>query len=538
MRLAKMLALTVIAGIMGAAGRLRSAISRVFMDEPAAPMLDLAVVGAGVAGAYVAYAVSRARADWSLALFERSARIGGRLRSLRPAGFTGHPIELGGMSYHTGQPIVTGLVESLGLAARPLPLVHDEDRYHLRDHVATAADEGRAGAGYELAARERGRSAAQLLSMALERIVPGFAELDLGDWAVTSRELRYRGRPLHEWSIGDALASALSPEAHRLIAEAIGYDSAARACNAADAIPYLVGGKPPSAERRTLIDGMDRLPRELAARFQAAGGAIRLKHDLAGMTVEPGSGGAAVFHLRFAGGEVVRATRVVLAMPSPALTALAEGAPVLARPDVLRLIASVEPIPAAKLYLWYDRPWWRDTGFAGLRITTDRPNRKVFYFDPEITGAGPAVLLAAYTDGMDMAPWRALAGGGTVTPSASPAMLEAVRRELRLLHGSDGDAIPEPVGSAYVDWGADPRECGWHFWRPGARSREILSRIVKPEPALELFICGEAYSTSQALVEGALASAATVVRAVTGRCSGADRQCSDADRQCSGGVRG
>lgn len=479
------------------------------------PALDLAIVGAGVAGAYVAYSVSRKRPDWSIALFERSGRIGGRLRSIRPEGFTGHPIELGGMSYHTGQPIVAGLVESLGLATRPLPLVHGENRYHLRNHIATAADDGRAGAGYDLAADERGRSAGQLLSMAFERIVPGFAELDMADWAVTSRHHRHLDRPLHEWSIGEALASVLSPEAHRFVTDAIGYDSATRACNAADAIPYLLGGKHPNAERKTLVDGMDRLPRELAARFQAAGGSVRMEHDLAGLTVEPGIGGAVAFRLRFAGGEDVCATRVVLAMPSPALTALAEGAPVLGRPDVARLIASVEPIPASKLYLWYDRPWWRDAGFAGLRTTTDRPIRKVFYFDPEGAGSGPAVLLAAYTDGMDMAPWRALADGtATSIPVAPPAIIEAAHRELRLLHGGDG--IPEPVGSAYVDWGADPRECGWHFWKPGARSREVLSGIVRPDPALDLFLCGEAYSTSQALVEGALESAATVVRALTG----------------------
>lgn len=473
--------------------------------------LDLAVVGAGVAGAYVAYSLSRMRPEWSIALFERSDRIGGRLRSIRPDGFTGHPIELGGMSYHTGQPIVTGIVESLGLATRPLPLVHDENRYHLRNRVATVADGGRVGAGYDLAADERGRSPSQLISLAFERIVPGFAGLDMDEWSVTSIHQRHLGRPLHEWSIGEALASVLSHEAHRFVTDAVGYDSPIRACNAVDAIPYLLGGRHPNAERRTLVDGMERLPRELAARFQAAGGSVRMEHDLGGLTVEPEGGGAVAFHLRFAGGENIHARRVVLAMPSPALRALAEGAPVLGRPDVGRLIASVEPIPASKLYLWYDRPWWRDAGFAGLRTTTDRPNRKVFYFDPEGGGAGRAVLLAAYTDGMDVAPWRALADSAA-TPVGSPSSVEAAQRELRLLHGGEG--IPEPMGSAYVDWGADPRECGWHFWKPGARSREVLNAIVRPDLALDLFICGEAYSTSQALVEGALESAATVVRAL------------------------
>ena len=61
--------------------------------------LDLAVIGAGAAGTSVAHRIAAARPEWSIGLFERADRIGGRLRSRRLQN-TGHPIELGGMRYH------------------------------------------------------------------------------------------------------------------------------------------------------------------------------------------------------------------------------------------------------------------------------------------------------------------------------------------------------------------------------------------------------------------------------------------------------
>jgi cation diffusion facilitator CzcD-associated flavoprotein CzcO len=41
--------------------------------------LDVAIVGAGAAGTYLAYRLIQARPDWRIAILERSSRIGSRL---------------------------------------------------------------------------------------------------------------------------------------------------------------------------------------------------------------------------------------------------------------------------------------------------------------------------------------------------------------------------------------------------------------------------------------------------------------------------
>jgi protoporphyrinogen oxidase len=86
------------------------------MTRPADPLdhddLDVAIVGAGAAGTYLADRLIQARPDWRIAIFERSNRIGGRLWSVKVDGVA-HPIELGGMRYMSGHRLVQSVVDEL-----------------------------------------------------------------------------------------------------------------------------------------------------------------------------------------------------------------------------------------------------------------------------------------------------------------------------------------------------------------------------------------------------------------------------------------
>jgi protoporphyrinogen oxidase len=80
--------------------------------------LNLAIVGAGAAGTSVADAMKRARPEWSIVLFERTNRIGGRLMSVKIEGLE-HPIELGGMRFLTSHARIASMVDELGLRSHP-----------------------------------------------------------------------------------------------------------------------------------------------------------------------------------------------------------------------------------------------------------------------------------------------------------------------------------------------------------------------------------------------------------------------------------
>jgi lysine 2-monooxygenase len=470
-------------------------------------VLDLAVIGAGVAGCHVAHEIARRRPDWSIELLERTSRIGGRLHSVAIPGAS-HPIELGGMRYLRGHPSVDRVIAEHDLATHAFDIGRGSDRYLLRGVMSDGALDPMAGAGYALAPDEAGRAATELLGIAFDRIVPGAAAMDAQAWAEARSVLRHGDRRLMDWAIGDAFASVLSPEGHRFVNDAFGYDSGLRGQNAADAIPYLLGAGDPSGEARTPDQGMQQIPLALAEAFRARGGVIRMDHELEGIDIRDG-----IQRLRFTNGSLIPARRVVLALAAPALRLVANEVEPLRDPRVQTMLASVDAWAAAKLYLWFDRPWWRAAGFTGMRISTDLPPRKLFVFDED--ARGPATLLAAYTDGRDVEPWTSLADGAAAGGTASPVMVAAAARHLHAIFPSIRD-VPDPVGSAFKQWGADPHECGWHYWRAGADSSRVIADIVQPQAGHELYICGEAYSRWQAWVEGALESAATVVERLTG----------------------
>jgi monoamine oxidase len=177
-----------------------------------------------------------------------------------------------------------------------------------------------------------------------------------------------------------------------------------------------------------------------------------------------------------------------------------------------RLFDSVEAFPAMKLYLWYDRPWWRPA-VRGIRTTTDLPLRKVFYVDSD--PEAPAALLAMYTDGRHVQPWLDLANGASDGSPVPTSMLGEVDRMLRAIH-PEIPVIPDPVGSAFMYWGSDPHEIGWTFWRAGAVSDELMALAPRPDPSIPIHLAGEAFSRSQSWVEGALESAELVVERLLG----------------------
>jgi monoamine oxidase len=461
--------------------------------------IDVAIVGAGAAGTYLADRLAGARPAWSIRLFERSSRVGGRLRSVGVDGLA-HPIELGGMRYLTSHATVQSVITELDIPVRPFDRPVGPERSFLRGRIAGGPSDPGAGAGYELPPEERDRSAIDLTVGAFERLVPGARGLAPSDWPKVRATATYLGRPITDWSLEDALATICSPEGHRFIRDAFGYDSGFNPHNAADAIQYLLGGNDPTTEARVPTEGMDQIPKALAARFAERGGTLELNRDVRRVTADDG-----IVQIEFADGGTVRTQRLVLAIPIPALLALAATSPVLGGALWRRLLGEVQGFQATKLYCWYPRPWWRTGSDAptGIRTTTDLSNRMIFYFDEGRDA--PAALLAVFNDHRRAERTVALADGASDGAPAPGPLLDEVLRNLRASH--PGAVVPEPDGSAFMHWGSDPREIAWTFWRAGTNSDEAMTAALHPDPDVPIHICGETFSRGQAWVEGALGTA-------------------------------
>ncbi len=518
--------------------------------------LEIAIVGGGVAGSYCAWRLLEEDPERQVGLFELSDRIGGRLFSRKLPGMPHVVAELGGMRYiPEAQRLIGGVIDHLGLESRPFlrgvenPDGDGNNLFLRRKHMRMRDLAEEAGDRYHMEWHERGKTPDEILEYMTRTYIPDGEGMGIAEQA----ERLVFGQPLYCHGFWNLLYRVLSSEAYAYVRDAGGYDTSVANGNAASSLQ--VDQFHDGVRYRTLVGGMDLLPRSLAAGFaetaqrEQGRDPLFTGHRLLRFDRAP-EGAPRRYRLLFArtGGDDVRvvyADRLILAMPRRGLELLDQSNFFFSHPWVQVHLRSVIKQAAFKLFLGYDRPWWRGLGLVAGHSITDLPVRQTFYFptEGEEEGADPrnsnSLLMASYGDDASAAFWKAFEDGEAFTGAANPflgegeapldacdvgqvseSMVGAIQGLLRQVHGLR--EIPKPYTAAFQDWGTDPHGAAWHAWKAGFRYWEVMRRMRKPLdpswsedggcPEEQVYICGEAYSNIQSWVEGALQTAEHVLR--------------------------
>lgn len=510
-------------------------------------VIDVAVIGAGVSGAYAAWRLlgpesegssmledlrRRRRGPLAVSLFESSGRVGGRLFSVTPPGMPHMHAELGGMRYLSSHPVVADLVDHLGLPSVPFPVDEPKNLAYLRQRRFTLPQFADPNVvPYDLPAAIRGNTPDEALLSVIERFFPNAASMDHQAWDKVKATATADGRKLYDVGFWNLLLDAVGQEGWKFLDDGFGYGAVVANVNGIEAmeasVADFVGSPPPNY--LLLRDGYQTMPEELVRRFVAEGGSVHLHHQVRRIDRETVDG-EEVLRLTLsvwpAGRPLtVRARHVILAMPQRSIELLDPDSFLFSSDQFLSDLGSIIPRPASKLFLGYDRPWWEDLGLRAGRSVTDLPLRQVYYWGVEgdQTGADPAnrnaLLLASYNDISDVEFWNELlpqpnrlAPVAQTRPPrpmdavAPGALVEEAQRQLRELHGPDA-RIPDPTVAYFQDWVQDPYGAAYHFWQVGAKSWEVMPRMRHPLPDANLYVCGSAWSTGQGWVYGALTQA-------------------------------
>jgi monoamine oxidase len=473
-------------------------------------VLDVAIAGGGAAGLYCAWRIAEADAAASVAVFEASERIGGRLYTVSPPGEEDPPAELGGIAVLSTHALVVGASDELGLERVPLRGGDPANLNYLRGSRFRADQWDDADlVPYRLAPAERGRSPAQILADAVGSLVPSPERETPRDWDELKKAVELDGEPLHELGLWNALRRLVSPDAFRLLADAGGFRPEFQNWNAAEAIADLSQGWPLEAHYECFRDGYESFPRALAERVRDRGGGIEVGQRLEAVELEA-DGDEPRLRLTLAVGEerrVVLARRLILALPAAAVAGLAPRTPLARVESFRRDAAASRAVPLVHLMLAYERPWWSELGIGIGRSTTDLPIQSFFYL-------GGTLAMIGYSSTEAVEYWDAylpdLAGRDVPEPlGVPPAMLRELTRQVAELHGTD---VPEPTWTALMDWRSGLYGSASHRWAIGARSWEVIPRMRRPAPQLAIHVCGEAWSDIQGWTEGALRSAERVLR--------------------------
>ena len=502
-------------------------------------------------------------------VFEGSGRIGGRLLSARPSAMPDTPCELGGMRYVSSQQIVSSLIENkLNLPRHEQVVDKPENIAFLRNkqlRVKQFTDPTALPYNFspaEAAQIKSGTVPAGLIGWAVTQLLPKVAKLNGEKLRAYLQTATIDGTPLYQHGFWNLLLRNLTSEGHAAACATVGYDSLGMNANALDTIMEYFDFTP-DVKYYLLNDGYESLPWTLQKQFEQAGGTVATGTWLQSFDRIKLPDGSTGVELRFQDGrKPILARAIVLAMPRRSLELLTQTGPVLdpvRAPHVRFLSRSVDPLPLYKMFLVYDNPWWTKLGVSEGRSLTDMPLHQCYYW--KTAQAGPSAIMcyndmssSEFWSGLRLKPLGAgdaeqwtLPGGrkassflarhkpfvrkpvskGAKNPFAgdeyarrerknwdervAPAeMVTEMHRQLRIIHNMP-DA-PPPSDAAYMAWADDPFGGAVHFWNPGYKSSEVMDAMTQPVHDFPCYICGEAYSTNQTWVEGALQTAEIVLQ--------------------------
>lgn len=504
MRLSRRGALSgIAAGAMAASGLGARPLRR--SDDRDDDVLDVAIVGAGVAGCYAAWRISEAAPPGTrIEVFEHSDRIGGRLMSVRMDGLSHRVAELGGMRIANTQTPLLNLVALLGLELEPFPPTVPCDVYMLRG-IRTKAEHLRCSPEFGYRPRKElvGKSPGEIFAHLL-RILTGREQWTASEFFVARDSFSFRGRSLEDLPYEYVFNEVLGSEGYRFFMETTGYgrpNTQTLAFLEEAALDLFI------EKFFHVHGGYDQVPGRIAARARANGVRYRFSSTLVDVGLDERGRIGLVFADASGTTRRVRAERAILAIPDSAYRLLDPDGP-LAEPNGLtRALDRLQQVEALKTYCSFDDQWWTKLGIDRGRSITDLPMRQCFYL-PDPTGRG--ATLSPYVSGSEaVAYWRPLLESH-VDRRLDPSGLagRTIVRQLSTMHGIE---VPQAREIHYRLFDGGHVGFGWNMWRPGTPYHQMLPQARQPIPGRPLFCIGQATAVFQGWVMGTLRSAEAVL---------------------------
>ncbi|MDA2910828.1 FAD-dependent oxidoreductase [Nitrospiraceae bacterium AH_259_D15_M11_P09] len=421
--------------------------------------LDVAIIGAGVSGLYTGWRLKTDSKTQNLktAIFEMSARVGGRLYTIRMHGVENVPVELGGMRFMAHQKLVEKVIETFNLEVKTFPMGKPETNlFYLRGKRFTEADweKNKFKHPFNVKIANKGKTPDELFQTLVDNVLAGPKNKDIlrgeklkhhpgrtftrKQWDKIKSKLVYEGGPDHGnrlenigfWNL---IRNEISSEGYELLAQAGGYYSNTLNWNAAEALPYVVGDFAGPVQYKTLTEGFDQIARKLYGGYHNTDPNTPY-HKVHTQTklqkIETNTRNRRRYQLTLLDGTSnenfqVYADKIVLAMPRRSLELIAGGIQVGSQDQWETLqkgfrdnIRCVIGEPSFKLLMAFDTPWWKKVKVPRTskkiengRAITDMAMRQCYYFgtqkDPG-TGNENGVMLASYNDMRTVAFWKPL----------------------------------------------------------------------------------------------------------------------------------
>ena len=464
--------------------------------SPAAPSVNVAIVGAGLAG--LACADELRKQGIRATLYEASTRVGGRCYSMRNSPlFPGQTVELGGEFIDNLHKTMLGYAKEFNLTLEDVTKQPGEVFYYFDSISKTPIPEAKVV--------EEFRAFVPAMQADLRRLSAEPSALSWTpedqklDWMSLREYLDTRGaQPI----VKNAIEQAYIAEYGRSTDDqsCLNFLLFIHADRRSKFTPFGVF----SDERYHIVEGNDEIPKRIAARLQP--GQIVPNRLLTAATLTP----AGKVLLTFRGGATATHDAVVFAVPFTTLALVSLGG--LGLPAAkLNAIQKLGYGFNAKMMVGFTRPYWRDLGSNGSSYSTLPDHQATWETNPTLANNTRAVLTDYWgaqrgtnPDGLDaqQAAKRFLTSLDQVYPGAATH----VRRV-----GSKGDQL-----AAHLEhWPSNPLTRGsYTCYRPG---QFTTIAGLEGTPAHPVYFAGEhadSFYEWQGFMEGALRSGIAAANAI------------------------
>lgn len=382
-------------------------------------------------------------------------------------------------------------------------------------------------------------------------------------WQIIKESGQYENTPLYSIGFWNLLQHSLSNEAVQLIHDALSLESILGNWSAAEAIPWFISDFS-SPELFMVPGGMQSIVEALESRIKNFGDRVKMHTNAPVVECRRDTTWCITYKNDLGADEQKTFDSVVLALPQSPLQKIritdqqsGGWSP--------KWLDWVYPHRLFKLFLLYENEWWMGDdapGHAVGRIFTDLPLRQVYYFSPKWMqkcgkeadrGLQPhfkseteswSLVMASYSDEHHVSFWlpplspeelgiqeessRLYYKSPTNVSHASAREMERVfeqaipdnlrayertvrkvQQQLKEIHGHN---VPDPIIGVFKDWGEPPFGAGWHTWKVGAKPWNGKRYGTDDSQMLpNLHLCGEAYSSEQGWIEGALKTSEAVL---------------------------
>jgi len=498
--------------------------------------LDIAIVGAGPAGTYSAYKLRHNRK--TVGVYEYSDRVGGRLFTYKLPNTQDVNLEIGGMRFiEDAHNRLEQAVEELGLHRKHFTEGFGRKgrmRFYLRNQSLSYQEVLNGEVPYQLNQEEK-KNQHRIHEYFLEKLT-NYTMKEGQNLRDVLLKLRVKdGRLLYQLTFDEALDLVNSTEGKAFLRDVHVFTS--EVYDDASAIAVFddhLGENAAEGRVFTIREGMSALPNKLLEAFTRESITHFLRKNQHLKSIRSKSDKSYVLYfeptmtkkdettvLKFRPMRVVCARQVILAIPVFALKQL--DWPPLRESRAQNAYGAVKPMPASKVFMTFDQPWWLDENVVKNKawVTKGDAPFSQMYDWAKSNRSGDYIMIASYADSNNTLYEKHLNSFGSAAKGSekgghkvSVQLKKTVLEHLIKAYGAKASDVPEPKTTLSQFWTDYPFGAGWVTWKSGYHIDDVLHTMRRPSVTDEVYVVGADYSWGMmsSWVEGALETAEDVIK--------------------------